>query len=45
MRVWALVSCSGLLALAACSTEQASSPTHPQTSLGMMPLRCNPEVV
>ncbi|PZV00629.1 MAG: hypothetical protein DCF32_17285, partial [Leptolyngbya sp.] len=26
MRVWALASCSGLLALAACSAEQSSSP-------------------
>jgi hypothetical protein len=34
MRVWALVSCSGLLALAACSTEQASSPTPPADQPG-----------
>ncbi len=34
MRVWALASCSGLLALAACSTEQASSPTPPADQPG-----------
>ena len=31
MRVWALASCSGLLALAACSAEQSSSP-NPSTA-------------
>lgn len=34
MRVWALASCSGLLALAACSAEQSSSPNPNAAPLG-----------